>query len=177
MTAMAPILRPARAAALLACLLGLAACGPLLSATTADVAGIASAGVAGALTRDPAIATGIGLGVAAGANAGLQYAERRTHEVEQTRIAEAAGPLEPGTVGQWSVAVRPPIEGAAHGEVAVTRALGGASLDCKEIVFSVDTQDHGTPRRAFYTANVCRDGEAWKWASAEPATERWGALQ
>ena len=24
---------------------------------------------------------------------------------------------------------------------------------------------------------VCRDGETWKWASAEPATERWGSLQ
>ena len=174
---MAPLPRPARVSALLACLLGLTACGPLLSATTADVAGIASAGIAGAATKDPAIATGIGLGVAAGANAGLQYAERRTHGTEQDRIAAAAGPLEPGAVGQWSVAVRPPIEGSAHGEVAVTRALGGVGLDCKEVVFSVDTEDHGTPRRAFYTATVCHDGETWKWASAEPATERWGALQ
>jgi hypothetical protein len=31
--------------------------------------------------------------------------------------------------------------------------------------------------RAFYTANVCLDGKQWKWASAEPATERWGSLQ
>ena len=174
---MAATARPARAIALLPCLLGFAACGPLLSATTADVAGIASAGVAGAVTHDPAIATGIGLGVAAGATAGLEYAERRTHEVEQNRIAQAAGALEPGAVGQWSVAIHPPIEGAAHGEVAVTRTLGGVGLDCKEVVFSVDGGQGGTARRAFYTTTICRDGETWKWASAEPATERWGALQ
>jgi len=26
-------------------------------------------------------------------------------------------------------------------------------------------------------ASVCRDGDKWKWASAEPATPRWGSLQ
>jgi hypothetical protein len=31
--------------------------------------------------------------------------------------------------------------------------------------------------RAFYTATVCRDATQWKWATAEPATERWGAMQ
>jgi hypothetical protein len=31
--------------------------------------------------------------------------------------------------------------------------------------------------RAFYTATVCLDGAKWKWASAEPATARWGSLQ
>jgi hypothetical protein len=173
---MAGTVRPALPLACLL-LLGLAACGPLLSATTADVAGIASAGVTGAVTQDAAVATGIGLGIAAGANAGLQYAERRVHRVEQDRVAEAAGSLAPGVVGTWSVGNRAPIEAAEHGEIVVTRTLGGPGLDCKEVVFSVDTEEQGRPRRAFYTADICRDGETWKWASAEPATERWGALQ
>ncbi len=65
-----------------------------------------------------------------------------------------------------------PIESNEHGEVTVSRTLGSADIACKEIVFSVDDS-----ARAFYTATICRDGTAWKWATAEPATERWGALQ
>ena len=45
------------------------------------------------MTKSPAAATGIGLGIAAGANAGLQYAERKVHGAEQDRIAQAAGAL------------------------------------------------------------------------------------
>jgi hypothetical protein len=41
----------------------------------------------------------------------------------------------------------------------------------------VDTVADQQKRRAFYTASVCRDGPTWKWATAEPATERWGSLQ
>ncbi len=76
-----------------------------------------------------------------------------------------------------------PVEDDEQGELTVSRvivtapAAQQAALDCKEIVFSVDTADQNIPRRAFYTAAVCRDGETWRWASAEPATERWGSLQ
>jgi hypothetical protein len=148
-----------------------------LTAGTADVAGIAGAGIASSVTKTAVVATGIGLGVAAGANAGLQYAERRVHGVEQDRIAAAAGSLAPETVGHWSVSHDIPIEPDEHGDLVVTRVIGDGDFACKEIVFSVDTTDHKEVRRAFYTATVCRDGESWKWASAEPATARWGALQ
>ncbi len=158
-------------------LLALAGCGSLLSGVTQEGAGIAGAGIANSITKSATIATGIGLGVAAGANAGLQYEERRVHRFEQDRIAEAAGALGPGAVGPWSVVHDVPIEDDEHGEVAVIRTVGGASIDCKEIVFSVDTREDHQPRRAFYTATVCHDGPRWKWASAEPATERWGSLQ
>lgn len=141
------------------------------------MAGIAGAGIAGAVTRSPAAAAGIGLGIAAGANAGLQYVERDVHRFEQDRIAEAAGSLDPGAVGHWSVSHTIPIEADEHGDLVVTRLVGSADFSCKEIVFSVDTMDKKAPRRSFYTATVCRDGQAWKWASAEPATARWGSLQ
>jgi hypothetical protein len=59
----------------------------------------------------------------------------------------------------------------------VTRLIGSADFACREIVFSVDTVENNAPHRAFYTATVCQDGTAWKWASAEPATARWGTLQ
>ncbi len=157
--------------------LGLAGCDALASATTADVAGIAGAGLSRAVTRDPAVTTGIGLGVAAGARAGLEYVQRNVHRTEQDRIAAAAGPLASGAVGHWSVTHRIPIEDDEHGDLVVVRTFGADAFTCKEIVFSVDTTENRQPRRAFYTANVCQDGAEWKWASAEPATERWGALQ
>jgi hypothetical protein len=162
---------------LFVCAFGLSGCGSLLTASTADVAGIAGAGIANAVSKNPAAATGIGLGVAAGANAGLQYVERDVHRVEQDRIAQAAGPLEPGVVGHWSVAHTIPIEDNEHGDLVVTRLVGAADFNCKEIVFSVDTVEKQVPKRAFYTATVCQDGANWKWASAEPATARWGSLQ
>jgi len=154
-----------------------AGCSSVLTATTADVAGIAGAGISNAVTKEAAVATGIGLGIAAGANAGLQYVERNVHRAEQDRIAEAAGPLPPDKVAHWSVRHDVPIEGDEEGDVVVVRAIGSDAFSCKEIVFSVDRIEMDAPARAFYTATVCRDGAVWKWASAEPATERWGALQ
>jgi hypothetical protein len=162
---------------LLICASALSGCGSLLTATTSDVAGIAGAGVAGAVTKSPAAAAGIGLGIAAGANAGLQIVERDVHRAEQDQIARAAGPLAPGVVGHWSVSHTIPIEDDEHGDLVVTRLVGGADFNCKEIVFSVDTMEKKVLSRAFYTTTVCQDGATWKWASAEPATARWGSLQ
>lgn len=160
-----------------ACAATLTGCGSVLTASTADIAGIAGAGIAGAVTKTPAVAAGIGLGIASGANAGLQYLERDVHRAEQDRIAQVAGPLEPGVVGHWQVSHRIPIEPDEHGDLVVTRRVGAADFQCKEIVFTVDTVVKTVSSRAFYTAMVCQDGGAWKWASAEPATARWGSLQ
>ena len=162
---------------LLVCAGSLAGCGSVLTATTTDVSGIASAGIAGAVTKSAAAAAGIGLGVAAGASAGLQYGERKVHNAEQDQIAQAAGVLDPGVVGHWKVSHTIPIEDDEHGDLVVTRLIGSEDFNCKEIVFSVDTTEDKAVKRAFYTATVCQDGAVWKWASAEPATARWGALQ
>ena len=157
--------------------LGLAGCSSVLVGTTQEVSGLTGTAIATSVTHSATAATAIGLGVAAGATAGLQYAEHQVHRYEQDRIAEAAGAIGAGGTGIWSVSHSVPIEDDEHGEVAVVRTLGGAAIACKEIVFSVDTEANHQPQRAFYTATVCRDGDHWKWASAEPATERWGALQ
>ena len=163
---------------LLPALLALSGCGSFLSATTGDVAGIAGAGIANAVTKSPAVATGIGLGIGAAAGAGLTYAERRVHRAEQDRIAAAAGPLRAGQVAPWSVHHTVPIEADEHGQVTVTSETGGSMVRCKAIVFSVADVEHGVPDPSFYTASICgADGGVWRWASAEPATERWGALQ
>ncbi len=156
-------------------------CASLMTEGGSAGAGIGGAAIANAVTRNGAVAAGVGIGAQAAAQAGIQYVERVVHTTEQNEIARAAGELSPGAAATWSVRHDLPIEDNEHGRVAVTRLIDAASKDaaihCKEIVFSVDTVEDKHPASAFYTATVCRDGTAWKWATAEPATERWGSLQ
>jgi len=142
-------------------------------------AGIAGAALAAKVTSNAAVATGIGLGAVAAARAGVQYSERVVHKNTQDGIAKIAGPLEVGAIAPWSVTHSMPIEDDEHGRVTVSRTISAGALDCKEIVFSVDriATQNVPASSAFYVASICRDGDTWKWASAEPATERWGALQ
>ena len=135
------------------------------------------AAVAGAVTHNPAVATGIGLGAQAGARAGVQYAQRQVHREAQDQIAQAAGDLQVGGVARWQTTHNPALEKNQHGRVTVSRVISAKDLHCKEVVFSVDSIEHRAPESLFYVAAVCRQGAKWKWASAEPATERWGALQ
>lgn len=158
-------------------LLSLSACSSLLTEGAADVAGVAGAGAASAVTKSAAGAAAIGLGVRSLAAEGVKYAERRVHRTEQDAIATTAGPLEPGAVQAWSVRHSLPIEDDAAGRVVVSRAFGAGAFQCKEIVFSVESVTRGRPVQAFYTATICRDGQVWRWASAEPAVARWGGLQ
>lgn len=155
----------------------LAGCESLLTESAATGAGIAGAGIAGAVSKNATVGAAIGLGVAAGANAGLLYVERRVHNTTQNAIAAAAGPLPEGGVAAWSSRPSIPIERSQHGEVAVSREIDGPDFACKEIVFSVDGDTASDTHRAFFTTFICRDGEAWRWATAEPATARWGSLQ
>ena len=155
----------------------LGGCSSLLTEGTSAAAGVGGAAIANGITSNGAVAAGIGLGVQALARAGLQYAERRVHQAEQMQIAAIAGPLPVGGTAPWSVSHDLPIEADERGQVAVSRRVGVAPLDCKEIVFSVDTTGKNGLNRAFYTAIICNDGTRWRWATAEPATERWGSLQ
>jgi len=162
----------------------LSCCSSLLTQSAGAGAGIGGAFIAHAVTSNGAVTAGIGLGAQAAATAGVQYLEKRVHAAEQTSIADAAGATPLDGVSAWHVTHQIPIEDDQHGEITVTRLIepalpSGAAppFNCKEIVFSVDTMLHHQPDRAFYTATVCQDGARWKWASAEPATERWGALQ
>ena len=169
--------RAGRVLAGLAALGLLSGCSSLLTEGTSAAAGTGGAAIASSITSNGAVAAGIGLGVQAIARAGLQYAERKVHQAEQTQIAATAGPLPVGGVASWAVSHPVPIEADEKGQVAVSRVVGAPPLNCKEIVFSVDTVENKQPRSAFYTAIICNDGARWRWATAEPATERWGALQ
>jgi hypothetical protein len=158
---------------------GVSGCSSLYSESVTTGAGIAGAALASKVTDNAAAATGIGLGVVAAARAGVQYTQRVVHREAQDSIAAAAGPLRVGAIANWQVSPSMPIEEAEQGRVTVSRAISTGALDCKEIVFSVDTAaTQSQPvSSAFYVASICRDGAAWKWATAEPATERWGSLQ
>jgi hypothetical protein len=158
-------------------LLSLSACGSLAAEGTSTAAGVAGAGLASAVTRNGTVTAAIGLGVQSLAASGLGYVERGVHGAEQDRIATAAGVLAVGAVGTWSVAHEIPLEADEHGEVSVSREIAAGPLVCKEIVFSVDRVRDKQPDRSFYVAQVCRDGDQWRWATAEPATARWGTLQ
>lgn len=156
----------------------LSGCNALLTEGTADVAGLTGAAVSKGLGASGAAAAGIGLGVQTGARAGLQYTQRRLQKAEQDSIAAAAGPLPAGAVARWSVAHQIPIADDHQGEVTISREIGALGLSCREIVFSIEGRpEKGQTPRDFYTAIICRNGTQWKWASAEPATERWGSLQ
>lgn len=171
--------RFAVAALAAAAVIDLSGCTSVYTESATAGAGIAGAAVAAKVTRNAAVATGIGLGAVAAAKAGVQYTERVVHTQTQDTIASAAGPLAVGGVAAWNAKHSVPIEDDEHGRVTVSRTISTGTLDCKEIVFSVD-EDATTSKpasSAFYVASICRDGNAWKWASAEPATERWGALQ
>jgi hypothetical protein len=154
-------------------------CTSLYSEGAVTAAGIGGAAIAGNVARNAAVATGIGLGVVAAARAGVQYSERAVHGDAQDSIAGVAGPLQLNAVVPWSTTHSIPLEDDEHGRVTVSRVISSGILECKEIVFSVDTDAKANvpAGSAFYVASLCRDGDKWKWASAEPATERWGALQ
>jgi hypothetical protein len=157
----------------------LTGCSSLYSEGATAGAGIAGAAIASQVTNNAAVASGIGLGALAAARAGVQYSERVMHSYSQGQIAQAAGPLAVGAVAPWFTRHTVPIEPDEKGRVTVSRVISTGTLDCKEIVFSVDTdaRKDEPASSAFYVASVCRDGNQWKWASAEPATPRWGALQ
>ena len=122
---------------------------------------LAVVGLIGLIGAGGAVSAGTGTG---GASAG--------------GAAAAAGPLNVGGTAPWSSGhLKVSIERNEHGTLTVSRLIQAGDLDCKEVIFSVDKVVKEKTARAFYTTIVCRDGEFWRWASAEPATERWGSLQ
>ncbi len=162
----------------------LAGCSSVLTQGAGAGGGVAGASVANVFINNGAVTAGAGLGGQAVAIAGAQYLEKDVHGSEQQAIASAAADVPVGGVGNWRVVHDIPIEKNEHGELTVVQEFapdlpsGAApSFDCKEIIFSVDIETRKQINRNFYTTFVCRDSAGWKWATAEPATARWGSLQ
>lgn len=155
----------------------LTGCGSLFREASSVAAGVGGAALASQVTDNAAVAAGIGLGVQAAARAGVQYVEKSYHRQQQDLIAGIAGRLGVGQVATWNISHAIPLEPAEQGRVTVSRVISVGPLQCKEIVFSVDKVEKQLAGSAFYIATICRDRVTWRWASAEPATERWGSLQ
>ena len=142
-----------------------------------DLVAAAAGGASGAATANPAVGVAVGIGVHAGIDAAVNYFVRKRQQAEQDAIAGEVGSMQPGESRPWKVEHDIPI-GNEHGEAEVTRVIDTRLTQCKELVFSVDEGSGAEATRRRYSTQACRgDDGTWKWALAEPATERWGTLQ
>nr|WP_246270676.1 hypothetical protein [Paraburkholderia solisilvae] len=150
------------------------------SSSSLGAAGGAAAGTAtGIVTANPAVGIGVGIAVQAATTEAVNRYYRVMHTDQQNVIAALVGTMKVGDTRPWNVKHTLPIENG-HGQVRVTRAFSSALADCKEFAFSVADGDEANAPEQWYTAAACQlqqDKRWWKWASAEPAVERWGNLQ
>jgi hypothetical protein len=163
---------PRRLAALtLAAALPLAGCRSI-----GDVAGAVAGAAATAGSANPALGAVVGIGTRAAADWGVRTVSRRWRRTEQDALAAAIGATEVGEARPWRARHDLPI-GGAQGEVRVLRAVDTPLARCKEALFSEASGDGPDATRRWFLVSACRQPEGWKWAAAEPATERWGSLQ
>jgi hypothetical protein len=134
----------------------------------APIVGVVSGAVAGGATANPAVGFAVG-------DIAVKHIGRTRQQTEQDAIAAVAGNLAVGGTADWQVRHDIPI-GNEHGRLVVVRAIDSNLATCKEIAFSVQAGSPDTPPPT-YTATICHQQNTWKWASAEPATARWGNLQ
>jgi hypothetical protein len=166
------VIRHARRLALVAA--GGALLGGCSSVST--LVGVGAGAAAGGASVNPAVGYAVAVGVAAGADYALKWYGRTTQGAEQDAIAAVAGPLAPGQGGAWRIRHTLPIDNEG-GELRVVRRIANPLAECKQVVFSVLGGNDKAPTQTWYSADLCRDGSDWKWASAEPAVARWGFLQ
>jgi hypothetical protein len=134
----------------------------------------AAVGVAtGAGTTNPLVGYAAGVATKAAVDELVRYISRKSQQGEQDEIAETVGKLQPGKTAAWEIRHFIPI-GNEHGDVTVTRVMDNRLATCKEVAFRVFD---GAAPAGTYVTSACQQGSTWKWAAAEPATERWGYLQ
>jgi hypothetical protein len=164
-------LRLGLAGAVIATCVTMSGCGSIGAATGA-VAGVAT----GAVTTNPAIGFGVGIAVQAATDEFVARTMKSLHSDQQVMIAVTAGMSQVGETRPWKVKHTLPVENG-HGEVRVLREFNNALASCKEFAFSVVDGDDAKAPAQWFIATACQQSEGWKWASAEPAVERWGNLQ
>lgn len=140
--------------------------------STARIAAVVTGGIAGASTGSPAVGFLVGVATDAGANYVVRYYGRTRRGAEQDAIAQAAGDLPVGTDASWKVEHMIPI-GNEHGRLRVVRDIESPLATCRELAFSIEDDK----QTSWFTTDVCKQEETWKWAAAEPAVNRWGFLQ
>jgi hypothetical protein len=137
----------------------------------------AAAGIATSIaTTNPAIGISVGIAVKAGTDQAVKTVMRRFQREEQDAIAAAVRDLDVGESGEWQHAHLAG-SGSDRGEVRVLRLIETPLARCKELLFSVLDGKGDSRTSAWFTTTACQQGDQWKWASAEPAVDRWGNLQ
>jgi hypothetical protein len=145
-------------------------------AGAADVAGAVTGSAATLVSANPAVGLGAGLAVRAGTTTAVNWAFRRRHRYAQDEVAAVIGRLSPGVRQAWRVNYTIPV-GNAHGEAELIRTIDTTLATCREAIFSVVEEESATGnRQQWFVVTACQQGDIWKWASAEPATGRWGSL-
>ena len=143
---------------------------------TGELVAAGAGGASAAATANPAVGIAVGVGVNAGIDAAFAYVARKRQQAEQDAIAATVATMQPGERRPWHIDHFIPV-GNEHGDVAVVRDIPNALAPCKELVFSVESGRGPAARQRWYRTDACQDTRRWKWALAEPATERWGVLQ
>lgn len=142
------------------------------------IAGGISGATTGAVTANPAVGYAVGLGVRTATNAAIGGWMRGLQRDQQDAIARAAGEMAPGETRPWRIAHGLPFGYSdAQGRLQLIRAIDTPLAACREVLFSVAGDKPEAPPEGLFVATACRQAKGWKWASAEPAVERWGALQ
>jgi len=145
-----------------------------------SIAGLsgAAAGVSSGSAVGPAAGVAIGIAVEAGVDASMKEVQRRWSQEDQTRMATMVGAMAIGESRAWQSRHFLTI-GDEQGHVTLVRDFDSALARCREAVFSVENPKEtpaGAPPPLFVTT-VCKGTDGWRWAAAEPAVGRWGALQ
>ena len=160
-------MKPLRLPALFLMLIALCGC-----RFTGDIVGAAAGGASGAATANPVVGLAVGVAVNSAIDASFAYFERKRQQAEQDAIAQQVANMRVGDRRPWKIEHDIPI-GNEHGEVEVTNFIVTPLTLCKNLLFSIQSRN----QQHWYTTQACDDGARWKWALAEPATERWEPLQ
>jgi hypothetical protein len=166
------VIRASRPAALLLAAGSLAGC-----STIGAVAGAAAGASTGVATANPVVGYATAVAVNAGIDELQKYVARVRDGAEQDAIVAAVGEMQPGQLRAWKIVHDIPLFDDEHGEMQIVRDISTPLTQCKEVVFTVESGAPPHPARALYTTDACRNTGGWKWASAEPAVERWGYFQ
>jgi hypothetical protein len=152
---------------------------PLLAGCSAlgGISGAVAGASTGAVTANPVVGYAVAVGVNASVDELQKYVARVRQGAEQDAIVDAVGDMDVGTTRPWKIVHRIPMFDDEHGDMEVTRLIQTPLTDCKEVVFTVDQGRGAHLRQTLYVTSACLDSQGWKWAAAEPATNRWGYFQ
>ena len=139
-----------------------------IGSTAGAVSGIASS----AATANPLVGYSIGVTVQAATDAIVKYVLSTWTQEQHDLMATIAGPLAVGQSQRWEVKRMIPY-GNERGQLQVMREITNPLTHCKEIVFTVET-DNSLP--STYMTAICKNNDQWQWASVEPAVQRWMGL-